>query len=207
MRLAPLLGAIGIGGIAVALAAQSILSNFIASVLLQTRRPFRRGDQIATNDHEGRVEDVNLRAVVLRSFDGEQVVLPAAAVVASPIVNYTRLGRRRTTLTVGVGYATDLRSAQKVIVDAVRRVDDVHPSPPPEALVQELGESSIDLAVRFWHAPEVATMWRVRSEVAIEVKAALDDAGIEIPFPQRVLWPASPPTGVGGEPGDREHSD
>src|SRR3954470_9862625 len=108
VRLGPLLGAVGIGGVAIAFAAQSILENFLASVILQIRRPFKRGDQIATNDHEGTVEDVNFRTVVMRTFDGQRVLVPAGEVLKHPIINYTVRGMRRTTLDVGVGYQTDL---------------------------------------------------------------------------------------------------
>ena len=188
VRIAPLLGAFGIGAVAVAFAAQSILENFFSSIVLRTRRPFRRGDQIQTSKLEGTVEEVNFRTLVLRTYDGERVLIPCADVLSSPIVNHTVNGRRRTTLTVGVAYDTDLATAQRILTEGVASVDGVLPSPAPEALVEELGESSIDFAVRFWHAPDITTLWRVRSEVAIAVKGALDEAGIGIPFPQRTLW-------------------
>ncbi len=203
VRLGPLLGAIGIGGIAVALAAQSILSNFLASIILQVRRPFRRGDQVCTNDCEGEVEEVNFRTVVLRTYDGERVLVPCAEVLDSPIVNYTVRGRRRTTLEVSVAYRTDLAKARAVLERAVRSVDGVLAKPSPEALVESFGESGINFAVRYWHAPDIVTVWRVRSLVAMAVKRALDDAGIEIPFPQRVVHVET--DGDGGEnagPGD-----
>ncbi|HEX2062809.1 MAG TPA: mechanosensitive ion channel family protein [Acidimicrobiales bacterium] len=198
IRLGPLLGAIGIGGIALALAAQSILSNFLASILLQVRRPFKRGDQICTNDCEGEVEEVNFRTVVLRTYDGERVLVPCADVLDAPIVNYTIRGRRRTTLEVGVSYDSDLGRARDVLEKAARMVDGVLAKPPPEALVEEFDDSSINFAVRFWHAPDIATMWRVRSEVAMAVKQALDDSGLVIPFPQRVVY--LPPSGNGSGP-------
>ena len=185
--LTPVLGALGIGGLAVAFAAQSILENLFASVLLQVRRPFRRGDQIATNDIEGTVEDVNFRTVVLRTYDGEKVLVPSSQVLTAPITNFTVKGIRRTTLDVGVAYDTDLATAQRVLLAAVGSVDGVRPEPAPQAWVEQFGESSIDFALRFWHAPDIASLWRVRSGVAMAVKTALDGAGIEIPFPQRTL--------------------
>ncbi len=187
VRLAPLLGALGIGGLALAFAAQSILENVFASVLLQSRRPFRLGDQIATNEIEGTVEDVNFRTVVLRSYDGEKVLIPCSQVLNAAITNFTAKGTRRTTLEVGVAYGTDLETAQQVLLRAAASVDGVRSQPPPEAWVEEFGESSIDFALRWWHSPDIATMWRVRSGVAMAVKAAFDGAGIEIPFPQRTL--------------------
>jgi small conductance mechanosensitive channel len=204
IRLGPLLGAIGIGGIAVAFAAQSILSNFLASILLQVRRPFKRGDQICTNDCEGEVEEVNFRTVILRTYDGERALVPCAEVLDSPIINYTFRGRRRTTLDIGVSYDADLQQARDVIEKAVRAVDGVLAEPAPEALVEEFGDSSINLAVRFWHAPDIASMWNVRSEVAVAAKRALDDADLEIPFPHRVILV---PPGSDGSAPDRPKED
>jgi small-conductance mechanosensitive channel len=187
VRLAPLLGALGIGGLALAFAAQSILENVFASMLLQSRRPFRLGDQIATNEIEGTVEDVNFRTVVLRTYQGEKVLVPCSMVLNAPITNFTVKGTRRTTLEVGVAYGTDLATAQRVLLEALTSVDGVRSQPLPEAWVEQFGESSIDFALRWWHAPDIATLWRVRSAVAMAVKSALDGAGIEIPFPQRTL--------------------
>jgi small conductance mechanosensitive channel len=192
VRLAPLLGALGIGGLALAFAAQSILENLFASVLLQVRHPFRRGDQIATVDHEGVVEEVNFRTVVLRTFDGERVYIPCATVLGNPITNHTARGTRRTTLEIGVAYDADLAEAQRLLVEAAARADGVLERPAPAAFVESFGESSVDLVLHFWHAPQQAAVWRVRSAVAIEAKRALDAAGIDIPFPQRdVRFPNS----------------
>jgi small conductance mechanosensitive channel len=187
VRLGPVFGAVGIGGLAVAFAAQSIIANFLASIILQVRRPFRRGDQIETNDCEGVVEDVDFRVVRLRTFDGEMVVVPCADVLSNPIVNLTRLGRRRTTLEVGVSYDADLEETRRVLLDAVSDVEGVLERPTTEVWVEEFGESSVNLAVRFWHAPDVATLWRVRSHVAVAVKNTLDELGVEIPYPQRTI--------------------
>ena len=193
VRLGPLLGAVGIGGVAVALASQSLLADFFSSVVLQVRRPFRRGDEIATNDCEGRVEEVNFRTVVLRTWDGERAFVPSAKVLNAPILNYTSLGRRRTTLSIGVSYDSHLETAQRVLQQAVAAVDGVLESPAPEALVEEFGDSSVDFAVRYWHAPDTPTLWLVRSRVAMAAKSALETEGITIPFPQRVVHLHEPP--------------
>jgi len=217
VRLAPLLGAVGIGGIAVALASQSLLANFLSSVILQVRRPFRRGDEISTNGCAGRVEEVNFRTVILRTWEGERVFVPSSAVVNAPIVNLTSLRRRRTTLTIGVAYDTHLETAQRVLQQAVAAVDGVLESPAPEALVEGFGESSVDFAVRYWHAPETMALWQVRSRVAMAVKSALEESGITIPFPHRVVQlhrsgqtegerhdEEPRPLGEAGQPGARE---
>lgn len=188
VRVGPILGALGIGGIALAFALQELLTNLISGVILQVRRPFQLGDQIVTNDREGVVQDVNLQSVTLRTFDGEHVILPNASVLQNPITNWTRTPTRRTTLTVGLAYDCDLPDVQATLVDAVSSVELVEPSPPPEAYVFEFADSSINFAVRFWHRAEVVEMWKTRDAVAQAVKAALDESGYTIPFPQRTLW-------------------
>lgn len=190
IRIGPLLGALGVGGVAIAFAAQDILQNLIAGVLLQIRRPLRVGEQVASGDHEGIVVDVNLRTTVLHTYDGLVVYLPNADVLKQAIVNYTRTPQSRTSLTVGLAYDTDLGAAREVLIQACLDADGVHAKPPPEVWVEEFADSSINLAVRFWHAADIASRWRVRSAVAVSAKRALDRAGMTIPFPQRVLWSA-----------------
>ena len=198
VQIGPLLGALGVGGIAVAFAAQDILQNLIAGVLLQVRRPFRVGEQIATVDYEGVVRDVNLRTVVLDTYDGLRVYVPNAEVLKNPIVNYTRTPFSRTDLEVGVAYDSDLARAREVLLAACRACPEVRVDPGPEVWVHAFGDSSIDLVVRYWHPADIASRWRVRNEVAIAAKAALDAAGLVIPFPQRVVWlPTAEETGEG----------
>ena len=187
VEITPLLGALGIGGIAVALAVQSVLSNAIASVLLQIRRPFRRGDQIATNDFEGRVLEVNFRTVRLLTFDGNDVLLPSSTVLDNPITNYTNRSDRRTGLVIGLDYDTDLARAVELLRAIVAEVDGVAATPAPEAWVYEFADSTINVEVRFWHGATNAERWRVRSAVAIACKQALDAEGMVIAFPQRVV--------------------
>lgn len=187
VQIGPLIGALGISGIAIAFALTAILENVFASVVLKTRRPIRVGDQISTQDHSGMVEEINFRTVVLRNFDGETVILPSSLVTNDVVVNHTEHGIRRTVLAVGVAYGTDLARAQDVILEAVHSVDGVLDAPAPQAWVTTFGESSIDFDVRYWHMPPIATVFRVRSDVAMAIKAAFDAEGIQIPFPQRVV--------------------
>ena len=183
VRLGPLVGALGIGGLAIAFAAQSILANFLASVILQVRRPFRRNDQITTGDCEGTVEEINFRTVVLRTYGGERVYVPCASVLSNPITNHTRFGRRRTSIDVGISYDADPEQARKVLLEGIRGVEGVLKRPEPEVWVESFGDSSVNLVVRYWHKPDTATLWRVRSAVAVAVKQSLDDHDIDIPFP------------------------
>ena len=188
VSLGPVLGALGVGGIALAFALQDVLQNAVAGILLQVRRPFRRGHQIRTLDYEGVVRDVNLRTVLLHTFDGLDVFVPNRTVLQNPIVNYTRTPLRRTTLEVGVSYATDLERARQVVLAAASGADGVAAVPAPEVWVSEFADSQVTLSVLFWHPAPMPDTWRVRSNTASAVHRALRGAGIEIPFPQVTVW-------------------
>ena len=181
VRLGPLAGALGIGGLAIAFAAQAVLANFLSSIILQTRRPFRRGDQIHTNGTEGFVHDVNFRSVVIRTYDGERVIVPCAQVLNNPITNYSTLRRRRTRLDVGISYDADPQEVCDLLERTVAQVTGVLERPAPNAWVVSFGDSSVNIGVFFWHAPDA--VYRVRSAVAVAVKRALDTEGIAIPYP------------------------
>lgn len=183
----PLIGALGLAGLALALAFQDILENVIAGLLMMMRRPIVIDDEITTNDYTGVVVDITLRAVVLVTLDGETVFIPNAMVWKNPVVNYSTKTERRSALVVGVAYATDLDRAKTVLEDAIARVDGVLEDQPVSAQVFEFGESSINFMLRYWHTPQTAEQWRLFDEVSRSVKRSLDDAGIHIPFPQRVV--------------------
>ena len=134
------------------------------------------------------MRDVGTRLVTVTTPDGETVKIPASTVIKSDINNYTEHGLRRTTLRVGVAYGTDLVIARDVLMSATSDVDGVVSSPGPEVLLDGFGESSIDFVIRFWHPPTIADHWHTKSAVAFAVDAALRDADITIPFPQRTLW-------------------
>ena len=190
IQIGPLLGALGIGGIALAFALQDTLQNLVAGILLQTRRPVRRGDQVLLdNKFEGVVEDIDLRNVAVRTYDGLDVFIPNKTVLENPIVNYTRTPLRRTGLEVGMGYGVDLDEAQRLLVEAMRRTNGVKSLPAPAAWVREFGDSSVRFTLLFWHSIDP---WRARSDVAMSVKVALDEAGIAMPFPQRDVWVRAP---------------
>lgn len=187
VAIGPLLGALGIVGIALAFAFRDILENFIAGLLLQLQRPFTFGDQVEIDGHEGTVGEISARIVTMITPDGETIKLPAATVIKSDINNYTEHGLRRTTIPVGVAYGTDLRKAESALRSAVMSADGVVTSVEPEVLMDGFGDSSIDFLVRYWHLPSIAEHWQTKSNVAFAIEAALVDADITIPFPQRTL--------------------
>lgn len=187
VQIGPLIGALGITGIALAFALQDILQNLVAGVILQARRPVRRGDQVEVGGYQGIVRDIDLRTVLIRTFDGLDVYIPNRAVLENPIVNYTISPTRRLNLPVGVGYDADLEVAQRCMIEAVSKVAGVLGDPEPAAWVTGFGASSIDFTVLAWFEVSGNSLYRIQSDAAIAIKASLDSEGIEIPFPQRTL--------------------
>jgi len=182
-----LLAGVGLAGLALAFALQNILENFVAGLLILIRRPFRRGDQITSNEFSGVVMDIDLRVTRLRVFDGEEVMIPNATVFTEPITNLTRLGSRRTQVIVGIDYRDDHNAVQALLLDAVADVPGVLEAPGPEVLLFEFAESSVDVEVSYWTAPDIRTVRHVRHRVLAACKTAIEDAGMTIPWPIRTL--------------------
>jgi small conductance mechanosensitive channel len=187
VRLAPLLGALGIGGIALAVALSQILQNFFAGILLQIRQPIWYGDQVMLSTYEGTVRDINFRTVELETFDGLTVFVPNSSVLATAIVNYTRTPVRRSRIDVGVDMTVDIEQAGAVLAGAAAAAEGVVAAPAPEAWFTGFGESATTFAVLFWHPSDIATTWRVQHAAGAQIRRALAGAGIGIPYPIRVL--------------------
>ena len=167
------------------LSGRGILENFASGLVLQIRGPFRPGDRIDVAGYDGTVKEVNARAVVIETPDNRSVHVPNTDVLNNAIVNHSELPLRRSDVVVGIGYAEDITHAREVALRAIGTIDAIEATPDPEVLVSELGDSSVNLIVRFWHADGLRIS--ARAEAAERVKDAFDAAGIEIPFPQRVV--------------------
>ena len=187
INLGPLLAGLGIVGLVIAFAVQDVAANYIAGLLIGIRRPFRIGDQIASQEQEGTVEGLNFRYTTLLSYDGTRVLLPNAGVFGNPLTNFTVNGRRRTTVCIGVAYDTDVEEAKQVLCDAASGCEGVLANPEPVAWMEVMGASSLDIALLFWHDPPMADVWQVRDRVLVAALHACGEAGIEIPFPRRVV--------------------
>lgn len=187
VQVGPLIGALGIGGIALAFALQDILQNLVAGIILQAKRPIRHGDQIEVGEYQGTVLDIDLRNVMVRTFDGLDVYLPNRTVLDGPIVNYTISPTRRLSLEIGLSYEADLEIARQCLLDSVSSVPSVLGDPAPSAWVTGFGDSAVEFAVLFWYSVAEHTFWEVRSAAAVAVMEALRRAGIDVPYPQRTL--------------------
>jgi len=189
VRVGPLLGALGITTLVLALALQSVAENFVGGLILQARRPFTIGDTVELDDHVGVVTDIDSRTTVLRGLDGTMIRIPNGDVLTSPIVTLTRERLRRSELVVGVAYDSNLERATEVLLEAVGRVDRIVEVPEPMVLLTQFGESTIDITIYYWHRSEVPAELATTHDLMLAVHQALATAGITIAFPQMVVWP------------------
>ena len=170
-----------------------LLENFAAGLILQTRSPFEIGDEITLDAYSGEVVEIDSRTVRILTPDGIQVRLTNADVIGGTLVNMTREGARRTTVSVGVAYGTDLGRAREVLRNAVNSVDGVLVSPEAEIHLVRFNESSIDFELRFWHPPGIGDELAIVDSVIESVDLALKDSSIVISFPQRDIWMRTEP--------------
>lgn len=183
IQTASLVAVIGAAGLAIGLALQGSLANFAAGVLMIIFRPYKLGDLVDVADTTGFVEEVDVFTTTLRTPDKTKIIIPNGQIMNGLITNYTESEDRRLDLVVGIGYDDDIDKARSVLLEAVKESEYVLDEPAPKVSVAELGDSSVNLAVRPWI--KSATYAPASHEVTERIKKALDAAGISIPFPQR----------------------
>ncbi|MFB6172521.1 MAG: mechanosensitive ion channel family protein [Haloarculaceae archaeon] len=182
-----LIGA-GAFGLIVGLAARQTLGAVLAGFVLLGSRPFQVGDWVVVDDQEGIVTDISIVNTTLRTFDDEQVMIPNDRITDDHVVNRSRSGRLRVRVSVGVDYDADVGRAVEVATEAMESVDEVMDAPRPDTVVEQFGDSAVVLELRFWiENPSVQRKWAAQSAVVESVKTAFEEAGIDIPFPQRAL--------------------
>lgn len=185
-----LVATLGIGSLAIALAAQASLADTISGFVIMIDRPYRIGDRIEIQDLDtwGDVLDIGLRSTRIRTRDNRMVIVPNSVMGKSLIVNYSYPDTTyRIQIHVGVAYGTDLELARNTIIDAVRQVEGVLPDKKVEALFLEFGDSALIFRVRWWLNSYVDTR-RMFDSVNTAIYRALAEAGIEIPNPVRDVY-------------------
>lgn len=183
---------LGVAGIALGFAAQDTLSNIIAGFMIFWDRPFTVGDYISVAGHYGSVRELTLRTTRIRTLNNTYIVIPNRTIIDEVLINNSQHGQMRLEIPVGIAYKESIAEAREVLVTAMTHVEGVMALPPPDVVVTELADSGVNLYVRVWiddARDEKPVFFR-----AIEAsKVALDEAGIEIPFPHRQLvadWPS-----------------
>ncbi|PKG84882.1 mechanosensitive ion channel protein MscS [Psychrobacter sp. Sarcosine-02u-2] len=181
--LGTLLGGAGVIGIAVGFAVKDTIENYIASLMLSIRQPFRARDHILINNQEGIVVRLTSRATILMTLDGNQLRIPNAEVFKATILNYTKNPERRFTFELGVDANDDPLAAIKVGIDAICQLGFALDKPKVTAVIKEVGESNIVLQFQVWVNQLEADFSKARSIAIRETKHALEDEGFTLPEP------------------------
>ncbi|NNE66117.1 MAG: mechanosensitive ion channel family protein [Pyrinomonadaceae bacterium] len=183
-----LIAGLGIGSVALGFAFKDILQNLFAGFLILLYRPFKIGDQIKINNYEGTVSEITVRATNIRTHDGERVVIPNSELYMNAVLVKTAFENRRGNFVVGIGYNDDIDQAREIILDVLDKSDVVSSDPAPAVNVVELGDSAVNLKVLYWTSSLQANVREARDVLITKVKSELDKSGIDIPFPQRVVY-------------------
>jgi len=181
--LGTILGAAGIVGLAIGFAVRDTVENYIASILLSIRQPFRPKDYIRIGDLEGSVISLTSRATILLDLDGNHIRIPNATVFKSNIINYSRNPQRRFLFRVGVGPDSNLDAALETGLSLIKALDFVLDNPGPDAWIEDLGDSNVVLTFTGWIDQNVTGFLKARSEAIRLTKLALEQNGFTLPEP------------------------
>ena len=179
---------LGAAGFAVGFALQGSLSNFAAGVMILAFRPFKVGDYVDAGGIAGTVKEIQLFTTILATPDNVKVIAPNGAVFGSTIRNFSGYDTRRVDLVIGIGYDSNIQKAKEIMEGIIKNDSRTLDDPPMQIAVAELADSSVNFVVRTWVKKE--DYWGVKFDLTHAIKEAFDQAGIEIPFPQRVIHQA-----------------
>jgi len=189
VQTASFIAILGAAGFAVGFAMQGSLSNFAAGVMLLAFRPFKVGDFIDAGGTAGTVKEIQLFTSILATPDNVKVIVPNGAVFGGTIKNFAGYDTRRVDLVIGIGYDSPIQKAKEIMAALIEKDERTLSDPPMQIAVAELADSSVNFVVRMWVKRE--DYWGVKFDMTHAIKDAFDEAGIEIPFPQRVIHQAS----------------
>ncbi|WP_229392434.1 mechanosensitive ion channel family protein [Methanosarcina sp. DH2] len=175
----------GVAGIVLGFASQNIVGNLVSGCFLMFERPIKIGDQVEINGTAGYVTDIRIISTLIRTYDGLLVRLPNQQVFTTNITNIVGHPVRRFEYTVRIRYSDDASAAIWLIKELIDKEPFALLNPSPSVFVTELGESSVNIIVRIW-AP-VSEWFGLKTKLLWNIKKTLEENGIEIPFPQRVL--------------------
>jgi small-conductance mechanosensitive channel len=183
-KFAILAGAFGVG---IGFGLQSVVNNFISGLILIAERPIMPGDTIEFGNRIGDVKRIGLRASIIRTWSGAEVIVPNGNLISSEVINWTLSDKqRRLDVPVGVAYGSPVKQVMEILVNLATQHADVMDNPAPRSLFMGFGDSSLDFELRCWTG-NFENFRRISSDLVVGIEAALNEAGIVIPFPQRDL--------------------
>ncbi|MCB2190930.1 MAG: mechanosensitive ion channel family protein [Deltaproteobacteria bacterium] len=196
-KVTTILASLGVGGLAVALAAQDTLKNFIGSIVILLDKPFRVGERIVVKGHDGFVEEIGLRSVKLRQLDGHQAVVPNELVVTGDVENIGRRPHIRRLSFLGIAYDTPPEKAQRaveIIQEILTDHEGSQPDMPPRVYLNEFSEHALQIMMIYWYHP--ADFWAFQAfnqKVNLEIMRRFAAEGIRLAYPTRTAFLASDP--------------
>lgn len=190
LKVGDLIQLLGISGVAIGFAFRDILQNFLAGILILLTEPFQIDDQIVFKDFEGTVEQIQIRATSIRTYDGRRIVVPNSELFTNSIIVNTAFAHRRLEYDVGIGYGDDIDTAKQLILEAIRETNGVLQDPVPDAIVVALAGSTVNIRARWWvQPPRRADILNFQDQVLTNIKNKLTANGIDLPFPtQQILF-------------------
>lgn len=188
VKTSSLVAMIGAAGLAIGLALQGSLANFAGGVLILLFKPFKVGDWISAQGVDGAVKEITIFSTKLNTFGNQVAIIPNGQLSNGNVINYNAESIRRENYIVGIGYSSNIKTAKDILLQICQEDDRILNDPAPEVYVGALGASSVDITLRFWAPNEV--FWPARFNLIEQSKLRFDEAGIEIPFPQRVMHSA-----------------
>jgi len=181
-RLTLVIGALGVG---IGFGLQNVVNNFVSGLILLFERPIRVGDKVQVGELSGTVKNIGMRASIVATWAGAEVIVPNANFISSEVINWTLSDdRRRMEIPAGVAYGTDPTRVIELFVGLARDHPDVLDDPEAKAIFTGFGASSLDFELRAWTRGDFIA---VASDLRVGINRALAEAGIEIPFPQQDL--------------------
>jgi small conductance mechanosensitive channel len=187
INVSSLIAGVGIAGLALSFAAQDTIANIISGIAIILDKPFQEGDWISIGDMHASVTEIRLRTTVLTGFDNETVVVPNKQLSQERIINYTLTPKIRIRVSIGIAYKEDMQKARDIMLESLKGDERILPDPAPMVVVTGLGDSSVDMQLRFW-TDDPLQKYPLTWEYTEKCKQALDRAGIEIPFPHMQLF-------------------
>lgn len=181
-----LVAGLGVSSVAIGFAFKDILQNWLAGLLLLIRQPFEIGDHIEVSGYSGRVEKIETRATIIKTFDGERVVMPNSEIYTNAVNVVTGYDIRRSQYDVGIGYGDDIDEACKIITDELSKIEGIESDPAPEAYAWDLAASWVTLRARWWTNSHKGDVVQNRAKAIRAIKLALDKARIDMPYETNV---------------------
>ena len=179
-----------VAGFVFGFAFQETLGNLAAGFMIAITKPFKKNDFVEVSGLSGIITNVGASITTIITLDNKRIIIPNSKVWGEPIVNYTALSTRRIDMGIGISYSDDIGKAIKVAMNVITKHEKVLKDPAPYVGVSNLGDSSVDLIIRPW--VKTADYWNTKWDLTKNLKEAYDEAGINIPFPQRDLWIKNP---------------